>query len=161
MSTNMTERFFDSKIDGVELLEPRFKEAGENAFDLCFSCPDEEGQPVEVFVEVSGRYGQGVLAAKTQFEIATEQLKSLGYDHGNDFSRVDELIGKPCRIKAKLTTKGNMVYYFTNQRRETVGKDGVQAKVAAILAQMKALKPGGGNAPAAAQAQASGGNPFD
>ena len=159
MSTNMTERFFNTKIEGVELLEPRFKEAGENAFELCFSCNDEEGQPVEVFVEVSGRYGQGTLSAKTQFEIATDQLKSLGYEHGNDFSRVDELIGKDCRIKAKLNTKGNMVYYFTNQRRDPVAKEGVQAKVAAILAQMKAMKPGGaGAAPAASQSAEA--NPF-
>ncbi len=136
MST-ITEGYYNGVIKSVEPIEPRFKDMGENAFELLFVVDIEEKGEFEVFLEVSQRYGQGTLQNKTQLEITNETLKGLGYEKGNDLSDLDSLTGKACRIRAKEGTNGRMNFYFSSNNRTAIAKKDVQAKMKAILQQVQ------------------------
>lgn len=151
------ERYFDTKIKAVDIIEPRFKESGENAFEVQFTVEDEEGKEIELFLEVSDRAGMGTLAGKSQMQITKETLGHLGYKFGDDYSQVETLIGSPCRVRAKLNAKGNLNYYFATGRVVIKDKKVIAGKVAAIMKQLQACKPEAQPAEAEAEDEV---NPF-
>lgn len=138
MSNDTEERYFNGTIKNVDIIAPRFDDMGTSAFEIAFTVTEDESQnEVEMFLEVSDRYGQGTLKDKKQSTITVDTLKNLGYKHDCDFSLVNELIGEPCRVRGKMNGKGTrMNYYFTSNKRESLSPEELAKRTAAIMGQM-------------------------
>lgn len=118
-------KFYDGQVCSVQAIESRFNTP--SAFELAFEVGlfDEQKQPlkkVDVYLEISMRYGTGNNAQKTQKDMTFETLRALGLE-GEDLSapRLATLVGKPCRVREQLFDKSNQPlavprYYFTTAR---------------------------------------------
>ena len=118
-------KFYDGQICSVQPIESRFNTP--NAFELAFEVGifGENHTPlkkVDVYLEISMRYGTGNNAQKTQKDLTFETLHSLGFE-GEDLSapRLATLINKPCRIREQTLDKNNQPlstprYYFTTAK---------------------------------------------
>ena len=137
MSTEAEQRYFNGTIKDVDIIEPRFDDMGSDSFEIAFIVTEEGTEnDVELYLEVSDRYGMGTLKDKKQSTLTVETLKGLGYQHDYDFSRVNELIGAPCRVRAKLNAKGTrMNYYFTSSKRESLSPEEIAKRTRALMGQ--------------------------
>lgn len=118
-------KFYDGQICSVQAIESRFNTP--DAFELAFEVGifDEQKQPlkkVDVYLEISMRYGTGNNAQKTQKDMTFETMHALGFE-GEDLSapRLATLVGKSCRVREQLFDKNNQPlsvprYYFTSAR---------------------------------------------
>lgn len=140
MSTEAEQRYFNGTIKDVDIIEPRFDDMGSDSFEIAFIVTEEGTEnDVEVYLEVSDRYGMGTMKDKKQSSITVETLKGLGYEHASDFSRVEELIGSACRVFAKMNNKGTrMNYYFTMSKRESLSKEEIVKRTRALMGQAPA-----------------------
>ena len=103
---------FPVEITEAVLTEAKFNKTNPNAFDVCLHVETEDGQSDDWSGEISNDYGTGTMADKRQHEITLMTLKKLGWSHGLDFSKIDELVG----VKTVATTKAatgsdNKTYY--------------------------------------------------
>lgn len=156
-------KFYDGQICSVQAIESRFNTP--NAFELAFEVGlfDEQKQPlkkVDVYLEISMRYGTGNNAQKTQKDMTFETLHALGFE-GEDLSapRLATLAGKPCRVREQLLDKNNQPlavprYYFTSARPIVAIAD-----ANARLREIMGAVAGGFAQPAPAAAPTAGG-PF-
>lgn len=122
---NNDSKFYDGQICSVQPIESRFNTP--NAFELAFEVGifGENHTPmkkVDVYLEISMRYGTGNNAQKTQKDLIFETLHSLGFE-GEDLSapRLATLVNKPCRIREQTLDKNNQPlstprYYFTTAK---------------------------------------------
>ena len=122
---NNDSKFYNGQICSVQPIESRFNTP--NAFELAFEVGifAEDGKPlrkVDVYLELSMRYGTGNNAQKTQKDLTFETLRSLGFE-GEDLSapRLATLVNKPCRIREQTLDKNGAPlqsprYYFTSQK---------------------------------------------
>ena len=125
-------------ITKAEILEPRFPQnAPEGAFDLNFIVKrDDNGEEVEISLEVSF----APLPNNTQmtrYETTMHQLKTLGYQYGEDLSQLGTLVGVNCGIYgkqgfSKKTGNEYWTWYFSSQTRRAV------TDFAARIAKMRA-----------------------
>ncbi len=118
-------KFYDGQICSVQPIESRFNTP--QAFELAFEVGlfDDNHQPlkkVDVYLEISMRYGTGNNAQKTQKDMTFETLHSLGFE-GEDLSapRLATLVNKPCRIREQTLDKNGAPlqsprYYFTSAK---------------------------------------------
>ncbi len=122
---NNDSKFYDGQICSVQPIESRFNTP--QAFELAFEVGifDDNHQPlkkVDVYLEISMRYGTGNNAQKTQKDMTFETLHSLGFE-GEDLSapRLATLVNKPCRIREQTLDKNGAPlqsprYYFTSAK---------------------------------------------
>lgn len=156
MATQNDSKFYDGQICSVMPIEHRFNEP--NAFELAFEVGifDENKQPikkVDVYLEISMRYGSGNNASKTQKDMTFETLRTLGFE-GEDLSapRLATLVNKPCRVREQTLDKTGKPltsprYYFTSAKPIVALAD-ANAKLREIMGAVAA--PGGAfGAPAA------------
>lgn len=131
-------------IIAADILDPRWPDPSQpDAFDLVFKVKrDSNEEEVEVSLEVS----MATLPKNqqmTRLESALAQLKSIGYEFGEDFSRLDTLVGKNVGIYgskfyAKKSGKPYWAWYFSSVSRRRV------SNFAERLAKMRANAGGGG-----------------
>jgi hypothetical protein len=156
MATQNDSKFYDGQICSVMPIEHRFNEP--NAFELAFEVGifDENKQPikkVDVYLEISMRYGSGNNSSKTQKDMTFETLRTLGFE-GEDLSapRLATLVNKPCRVREQTLDKTGKPltsprYYFTSAKPIVALAD-ANAKLREIMGAVAA--PGGAfGAPAA------------
>lgn len=118
-------KFYDGQICSVQPIESRFNTP--QAFELAFEVGifDDNHAPlkkVDVYLEISMRYGTGNNAQKTQKDMTFETLRSLGFE-GEDLSapRLATLVNKPCRVREQTLDKNGAPlssprYYFTTAK---------------------------------------------
>lgn len=130
------EGYYDGLIQSIEPIKNRFGKAG---FELYAKVGifDADGKtPLgveEVFMEVSDAYGQPPMNDRTQKQITLDTLKSIGFQFGEDLSKLSMLNNVKCRIKAKLDTKKNMRFYFSSHREvEKISVEDAMKMMAAI-----------------------------
>lgn len=140
MSTEAEQRYFNGTIKDVDIIAPRYDDMGSDSFEIAFIVTEEGTEnDVELYLEVSDRYGMGTLKDKKQSILTVETLKGLEYQHGCDFSRVNELIGAPCRVRGKRNAKGTrMNYYFTSSKRESLSPEEIVKRTRALMGQAPA-----------------------
>jgi hypothetical protein len=93
------------------IAEPKFAQAP--AFDICLKLQNKNdaGQEDWWRGEVSPNYGKGNFASKTQAQITFDSLVKIGFEGGQDVSRITELIGKETTATVKSSESGGKVYY--------------------------------------------------
>lgn len=161
---NNDSKFYDGQICSVQPIESRFNTP--NAFELAFEVGifDDNHQPlkkVDVYLEISMRYGTGNNAQKTQKDMTFETLHSLGFE-GEDLSapRLATLVNKPCRVREQTLDKNGAPlssprYYFTSAKPIVPVAD-ANAKLREIMGSVA----GGFAAPAAPGTATPPPNPF-
>ena len=86
----------DIKVEIIEavLADCRFEsDASVGGFDVAVRVQDDAGEGDWWRGAVSSNYGQGKMSDRTQAQITIKALEQLGYKGGDDFSRIDELVG--------------------------------------------------------------------
>ena len=161
---NNDSKFYDGQICSVQPIESRFNTP--QAFELAFEVGifDDNHQPlkkVDVYLEISMRYGTGNNAQKTQKDMTFETLHSLGFE-GEDLSapRLATLVNKPCRVREQTLDKNGAPlssprYYFTSAKPIVPVAD-ANAKLREIMGSVA----GGFAAPASPGAATPPPNPF-
>ena len=97
---------FPVTITEALLTEAKFNETDPNAFDVCLHVETEDGQSGDWTGEISNNYGAWApWSDKRQSEITLITLKKLGWNHGLDFSKIEELVG----VKTTATTKASTI----------------------------------------------------
>jgi hypothetical protein len=101
-------RFPDEGTYEVEIIEAaitdcKFK-TPPPAFDVALKVRDEAGHEDWWHGEVSRTYGKGNFADRTQAQITLDVLREIGYQHGQDFSKLDTLVG----MKTLATVEGSV-----------------------------------------------------
>ena len=143
--------------------EPKFAQAP--AFDVCLKVKDKNDPSQEDWWrgEVSSRYGLGNFASQTQAEITFNALAKIGFQGGQDYSRIAELVG----TETSATTKGSApaadgkvwynVRYLGDSGSAPAAIEGTDAN--SRMQQVMGMIGKGAAAPAAAPA-AQPANPF-
>ena len=86
----------DIKVEIIEavLADCKFEsDASVGGFDVALHVQDDAGEGDWWRGAVSSNYGQGKMSDRTQAQIPIKALEQLGYKGGDDFSRIDELVG--------------------------------------------------------------------
>ena len=86
----------DIKVEIIEavLADCKFEsDASVGGFDVALRVQDDAGEGDWWRGAVSSNYGQGKMSDRTQAQITIKALEQLGYKGGDDFSRIDELVG--------------------------------------------------------------------
>ena len=156
----MEEGYYNGVIGGVRPVKMRYNKENIPGFELEFKVGvfGNDGKPlatVEVYEEFSGKYGLGNMATMTRAQIALEDLRKLGYTHGQDLSQLNTLINKPCRIRVQtkdkngeVFTNGPRIYFSFNEVKPLEGD--VNALLNSIMAGVSAAPAPAPSAPAAA-----------
>lgn len=166
----LADGFYNAVICDVNIIESRFGTVG--AFELEFVCglladdnktPLEPKTKVNCYQEVSDRFGMGSYADKTNKEIALDTLKRLGFNGGDDLSRLGELKNKHCRVNYQTKDKQGKPYPEP-RAYISFGREYKKLTAADAMRLMRAM--GAGSTPAAPAAQnpaapAEEENPFD
>ena len=84
---------FKGKVLDVMIAEAQFAKEDPNAFDVCIQVQGPDGQSDWWRGEVSGAYGKGNAATKTQKQLTMESLQKIGFK-GNDLSKLAGLVGR-------------------------------------------------------------------
>ena len=134
----------DFKVKIVEtcLADPKFETAGPNAFDVCLRVETEDNQGDWWHGEISHNYGKGNFASQTQAQITLERLAKLGFQGGNDLSRLDELKGVETMAHVEASPDGK---YFN---LKWIGTGGAAPKGISMDEAAKRMKAIMGTAPA-------------
>jgi hypothetical protein len=126
----------------VKFAEPKFSK-DPNAFDICIRVTDSEdpSQTDWARLEMSGDYGKGNFATRTQAQISADTLVKLGFE-GDDLSTLeDQIKGKNAIVmikegesKTDSSKKFFNVQYFVTGGFEPVeiDKNSIKAKIAAL-----------------------------
>ena len=106
---------FRGKIIETMLSEAKFNKTDPGAFDVCLKIqgPDHDGQPqIDWWSgEISGKYGTGNFATKTQSQITMEDLAKIGFQ-GQDLTQLDaQLKGKEIDFFVKSRMHDGKTYY--------------------------------------------------
>jgi len=88
------------------LAAPKFSQE-DGAFDVCIKVQDAEGHEDYWRGEVSGAFGRGNMASKTQAQITLGRLEEIGWNGGTDFGRIGEMVG----VETTATVKEKNSYY--------------------------------------------------
>lgn len=162
----MNEGYYKGQILSAKPIKNRF---GKSGFEIMFEVGlfAEDGQTpageAEVYLEISGEYGQGVMSNKTQKEISFGTLDSLGWQYGEDITKLPTLVNAMCQVRCKNDSKGNNRFYFSGRKPvEELSLADAQKLMAELGGSAPAASPVF-NAPAAApafNAPAAPANPF-
>jgi len=87
------EGHFKGKVLDVMIAEPQFAREDPDAFDVCIQVQGPDGQSDWWRGEVSGAYGKGNAATKTQKQLTMESLEKIGFK-GNDLTKLVNLVGR-------------------------------------------------------------------
>lgn len=130
---------FPVTITEALLTEAKFNETDPNAFDVCLHVETEDGQSGDWTGEISNDWGMGTMASKRQSEITLITLKKLGWNHGLDFSKIEELVGVKTTATTKASTAGdNKTYYNVRylgdggNRKTKLNANDIAKRVAAL-----------------------------
>ena len=101
----------DIKVKIIEtcLAECKFENAAAvGGFDVCIKVEDvaDPAQTDWWRGEFSPNFGQGKLSDRTQAQITLQSLERLGFEGGQDFSRLDELVGKETVAHIEVSADG-------------------------------------------------------
>lgn len=116
----MNEGYYKAQILSVKPIKNRFNKPG---FELMFEVGvfAEDGQTAageaEVYLEISNEYGQPPMNDRTQKEISFQTLASLGWQHGEDITKLPSLVNATCQVRCKKDSKGNDRFYFSSKRQ--------------------------------------------
>lgn len=116
----MNEGYYKAQILSVKPIKNRFNKPG---FELMFEVGvfAEDGQTAageaEVYLEISNEYGQPPMNDRTQKEISFQTLASLGWQHGEDITKLPTLVNATCQVRCKKDSKGNDRFYFSSKRQ--------------------------------------------
>jgi len=91
---------FEVTIMEALISDPKFSEEA-GAFDICLRVQDAEEHEDWWRGEVSGDYGVGNFADQTRAQSTAKTLKTIGFEHGLDLTKLDTLVG----MKTTATTK--------------------------------------------------------
>ncbi len=148
----------DIKVKIVEtcLAECKFEQAASaGGFDVCLRVQDADGESDWWRGEFSPNYGKGKMADRTQAQITMQALEGIGFAGGQDFSRLDELVGKEtvAHVEASAPNAEGKVYH--NVKWLGSGSSAPKAIDKAEAARrMKAIMAQAGSATATAAATA-------
>ncbi|MCK9326570.1 MAG: hypothetical protein M0P69_13850 [Bacteroidales bacterium] len=129
---------FPVTITEALLTEAKFNETDQNAFDVCLHVETEDGQSGDWTGEISNNYGMGTMSDKRQSEITLITLKKLGWNHGLDFSKIEELVGVKTTATTKASTTGdnktyyNVRYLGDGNRKTKLNANDIAKRVAAL-----------------------------
>lgn len=154
----MEDGIYNAVIGGVRVVDNRFGQDGKE-IEFKVGLYDANNQPLiqtEVYLEYSNRYGVGNMSQMKQWQIAENDMKRLGFQGGSDFTRLGELVNKPCRVNYRTKDKDGKPY---NSPRAYFAFNTVKAVEGDVNAIMAAIRGGVATnaAPAPAPAPAAGG----
>lgn len=131
---------YEVEIVDAQITDSKF--AAAPAFDVAIKVRDSEGHEDWWRGEVSRTYGKGNFSDRTQAQITLAVLAEIGYEHGQDFSKLSTLVGK----KTHATVKGSVsktdgktyfnVRYLGNGGGEVIAPlapEELKARVAALF----------------------------
>lgn len=170
------------KVLSAELIDPRFSDVPQPAFEIMLEVQNEDGEVDSIYLEVSNRYGVGNNANKTQAQMTMESLMATGWQFGADFSQIGSMVGKTITYHAKKNSKGYINVYISNFAAKRINAAEAAQRVAAMTGRAApaavttatapaaggqfaapAAEPGAADNPFGAPAGAGGGqagNPF-
>ena len=118
-------------ITAVDWIEPRF-EGAEGGFELEFKVKNAEGEEDSIFLEISQRYGQKNNAGKTQHQITRELLDAAGWTGGDDFSNIEEMVGKEINYNCVKNKKGYLTVYMSQFSNVKISKEEALKRLLAL-----------------------------
>lgn len=147
---------FEVEITETGIADSKFAPAP--AFDVCLKVRDEDGHEDWWRGEVSKNYGKGNFADRTQARITMDVLAEIGYEHGQDLSQLDTLVGVRAFATVAASTKNDKTYY--NVRYLGNGGSGGVSKLAPeeLKSRMAALFGDGSQGEAAPSVGSVGGS---
>ena len=138
--------YYNAVIGGVRVVDNRFGQDGKE-IEIKVGLFDKDNKPLttaEVYLEYSNRYGFGNMSQMKQWQIAEADLKKLGFEGGSDFTRLNELVNKTCRVRCSTKDKEGKAFSAPRFYLAFSEVKAVQGDVNSIMAQIRA----GGSAPA-------------
>jgi len=101
----------DVVITEVTIADAKFADAP--AFDVCIKVQDASDDSQEDWWrgEFSNNYGMGSKSHMTQAQITIETLVKLGFEGGQDFSRLNELVGAKTVAWVAMSESNGKTYY--------------------------------------------------
>lgn len=140
------EGYYNAVIGGVRVVDNRFGQDGKE-IEIKVGLFDKDNKPLstaEVYLEYSNRYGFGNMSQMKQWQIAESDLKKLGFEGGSDFTRLNELVNKSCRVRCVTKDKEGKPLSMPRFYLAFSEVKAVQGDVNSIMAAIRA----GGSAPA-------------
>lgn len=144
--------YYNAVIGGVRVVDNRFGQDGKE-IEIKVGLFDAQNKPLttaEVYLEYSNRYGFGNMSQMKQWQIAESDLKKLGFEGGSDFTRLNELVNKTCRVRCSTKDKEGKAFSAPRFYLAFNEVKVVQGDVNSIMAAIRA----GGSAPAPTPAPA-------
>lgn len=139
VSTNAT-------VVTADIAEPRFDNVPPGTFDIVFDmCREDNGEHIEISLECSTAMCGFKQDECTRIEFSAKVLQAIGYTHGDDFSQIEELVGKSFPVYGKKqfskTGKAYWSWNFSTQRRRVkVSAKDLSARVKAMREQIASRK---------------------
>lgn len=126
------------RITSTMLAEPKFETAGPNGFDVCLQVQDitDANQSDWWRGEISPNFGKGTFSDRTQAQITLATLEKVGFQGGNDLSRLNELVGVETTAHVEASSDGK---YHNIKWIGTGGAAPKQIDTATAAARFKAL----------------------
>ncbi len=128
---------YPAQINDIALTAPRFEETPADGFEIKIDFVTQDGETGEIYLEFSSRsVGKGAHAAKTRFQRSMEELCSIGWQGGVDFSRIEVMKGRAFSVYSKKNDKGYFNAYISGgmEARKLTPQE-VAAKVAQLTGQ--------------------------
>ncbi len=144
--------YYNAVIGGVRVVDNRFGQDGKE-IEIKVGLFDKDNKPLttaEVYLEYSNRYGFGNMSQMKQWQIAEADLKKLGFEGGSDFTRLNELVNKTCRVRCSTKDREGKAFSAPRFYLAFSEVKAVQGDVNSIMAAIRA----GGSAPAPTPAPA-------
>jgi len=128
---------YPAQINDIALTAPRFEETPADGFEIKIDFVTQDGETGEIYLEFSSRsVGKGAHAQKTRFQRSMEELCSIGWQGGVDFSRIEVMKGRAFSVYSKKNDKGYFNAYISGgmEARKLTPQE-VAAKVAQLTGQ--------------------------
>ena len=131
----------------VEIIETTIAESkfgGAEAFDVCLKVKNvaDENQQDWYRGEMSGNYCKGSMAHLTQMQATFETLGKLGFEGGQDLSRLPELVGVKTVAWIVKAEVGDKVYYNVRTLASSGGNAPEAIDMGLAASRMKAIMAG-------------------
>jgi len=142
---------FSGKVLEIVLAESRFSPNDPDAFDICIHVqgPECDGKNQDGWWrgEVSGKYGRGNFANKTQYEITMDALHQIGFE-GEDLSELEsQLVGTEINYKVESREYNGKTYYDVkyigggDYKPKPISMDSVADKLSSLKAKTSGSPP--------------------
>lgn len=134
-------------ITDIGLYEPRFESSPAGAYEIGVDIKREDnGETIQINLEVSMAMCGFKSDDMTRYAFAVQTLKGIGYEHDDDFSAIDSLIGKVVAVygKKQYSKKTGKEYWSWNFSQASARKkiDVKSDRMSNLLAQFRAMKAG-------------------